>query len=77
MTSTDSPRLTKQASKFWNAMPSHARDQILSNVYCVQCRGAVSIVNVTGTLERGNLVLKGSCAKCGHKVARLVEGADA
>ena len=58
-------------------MPSHARDQILSNVYCTNCRGAVSIVSVTGTLERGNLVLKGDCAKCGSKVARLIEGADA
>jgi len=77
MTSTDSPRLTKQASKFWNAMPAHAREQILSNVYCVHCRGGVSIVNITGTLEGGSLVLKGNCAKCGHEVARLVEGPDA
>ena len=74
---TDAPRLTKQATKFWNAMPSHARAQILANVYCVQCRGAVSITDVSGTLKRGDLVLEGKCGECGHAVARLVEGPNA
>lgn len=74
MTVVSAPRLTKQAAKFWNAMPSHARAQVLANVYCVQCRGAVSIIDVSGTLKRGDLVLEGKCVKCGHEVARLIEG---
>src|SRR5439155_19442706 len=77
MTNVGSPRLTKQASKFWNAMPAHARAQILGNVYCAHCHGPVSVVNVSGTLKRGDLVLEGNCAKCGREVARLVEGPDA
>ena len=71
------PKLTNQASKFWEAIPSRARAQLLANVFCVQCRGAVSIVNASGTLKRGNLILEGRCAKCGHEVARLVEGPEA
>jgi len=71
------PRLTKQAARFWNAMPSHARAQILANVYCTHCRGAVTMVDASGTLRRGDLVLEGKCAKCGHEVARLVEGPEA
>jgi len=58
-------------------MPAHARAQILGNVYCAHCHGPVSIVNVSGTLKRGDLVLEGNCAKCGREVARLVEGPDA
>ena len=60
---TDSPRLTRKAAKFWDAIPSSARTEILANVYCVRCRGAVSIIAASGTLKRGDLVLvKGSRA---------------
>jgi len=58
-------------------MPPHARAQILANVYCAHCRDAVPIVEVSGTLKSGDLVLEGKCAKCGQQVARLVEGPDA
>ncbi len=68
---------TKQASKFWHAIPADARTKLLANVYCGQCRGAVSIVNVLATVKRRDLLLKGNCATCGHEVARLVEGPDA
>ena len=77
MTDVQLPGLTKQASKFWNAVPLGARKAILANVYCGNCRGAVSIVNVTGAVKSGNLVLYGYCAKCGQDVARLVEGSNA
>ena len=71
---TDSPRLTRKAAKFWDAIPSSARTEILANVYCVRCRGAVSIIAASGTLKHGDLVLDGKCGKCGHQVGRLVEG---
>lgn len=38
--------------------------------------GGVSVVNATGALKGGDLVLEGKCAKCGHEVARLVEGPE-
>ena len=77
MTDIQPREFTKQASRFWNGMPEDVRAKILANVYCGHCRGAVSIVNVTGTVKGGNLVLKGSCAQCGQDVARLVEGPNA
>ena len=77
MTEVQLPRLSAQASKLWNAIPIDARRKILGNVFCGHCRGAVSIVNVAGTVKGGDLVLNGNCAVCGHNVARLVEGSNA
>jgi hypothetical protein len=74
MTDNQLTGLTKQASRFWNAIPGDAREKILANVYCGHCRDAVSIVNVSGVVKGGNLVLNGNCAQCGQDVARLVEG---
>src|SRR5450759_4329610 len=77
MTVVQLPRLSAQASKLWNAIPTDARRKILANVFCGHCRGAVSIVNVAGTVKGGDLVLNGNCAVCGHNVARHVEGSNA
>ena len=46
---------------------------LLKIVFCQNCRGSVEIVKFTGEERDGNLVVKGSCAKCGHAVARVVE----
>jgi hypothetical protein len=77
MTVVQLPRLSAQASKLWNAIPIDARRKILANIYCGHCRGAVSIVNVTGKVKGGDLVLNGNCAVCGDDVARLVEVSSA
>ena len=50
------------------------KKEILANVYCSHCRGSIKIVNYTGSINNGDLLLKGNCANCGHEVARLVEG---
>ncbi len=76
MTKPELADFTKQASEFWRGIPSDTRAKLLANVYCGHCRGAVSIVNVTAMIKRGDLLLKGKCATCGHEVARLVEGPE-
>jgi hypothetical protein len=76
MTVVQLPRLSDQASKLWNAIPTDAKKKLLANVFCGHCRGAVSIVNVTGTVKGGDLVLNGNCAVCGHDVARHVESSS-
>ena len=76
MTNPEVVGFTRQASGFWMTIPADTRARLLANVYCGHCRGAVSIVNVTATVKRGDLLLKGNCATCGHEVARLVEGPD-
>jgi hypothetical protein len=50
------------------------RELLLSNVFCSQCRGAVEIVEYSGAMVKGDLILKGKCGTCGRNVARLVEG---
>ena len=37
----------------------------------------VEIVNYCGTVEKGDLILDGTCAVCGHAVARVVETSQA
>lgn len=76
MTNAETPGFAKQAREFWMAIPADARAKLLANVYCAHCRCAVSIANVVAQVTRGDLVLKGNCATCGHDVARLVEQPD-
>ena len=66
-------RFTARAALLWGTIPKEARERILKNVFCAKCRGSVEIIKFTGEEHDGNLVLKGSCAKCGHEVARVVE----
>jgi hypothetical protein len=65
---------SKQALVLWTALPVDAKVKILSNVFCGQCRGAVTIVDYGLELVMPDIVLRGFCATCGHKVARVVEG---
>ena len=76
LTMTDE-QFTPRAAVLWGTIPKKAREQILKNVFCAECRGSVEIINFTGEASEGNLLLKGSCAKCGHPVARLVETSQA
>ena len=69
-------KFTTRAAVLWSTIPKEARTQILANVFCVKCRGAVEIVNVSGEEENGDLILNGSCAKCGNKVVRVVETSE-
>jgi hypothetical protein len=64
---------TPQAAVLWGTIPQVARAQILTNVFCVKCRDSVQIMNFTGEERNGDVYLKGSCAKCGHEVVRVVE----
>ena len=76
MTESKLPSFSPKASIFWAAIPVEMKHKIIANVYCSHCRGAVTIINFAGAVKRGDLLLQGSCAVCGHVVARLVEGAD-
>lgn len=56
------------------ALPVDARSKILSNVWCGQCRTAVTICDYSTDFDDGVVVLRGFCGTCGHKVARVLEG---
>ena len=65
--------LTPKAKKIWDSIPGDIRLKILNNVYCVQCREMTGIGNFTGKIEKGMLVLRGVCTRCGGEVARVIE----
>lgn len=67
---------TPRAAVMWGAIPKEARERILANVFCVKCRTSVQITNFTGDERKGDVYLKGACAKCGHEVVRVVETSE-
>lgn len=73
MTESKPRTFSPQAAKRWASIPLNSQESILANVYCTNCHKAVQIVNFTGNIELGDLLLRGNCAVCKHKVVRLVE----
>jgi hypothetical protein len=70
-------QFTAQAAVLWGTIPREARERLLKNVFCAECRGSVEIIKFTCEERDGNLVIKGSCAKCGNEVVRVVETSQA
>ncbi len=66
-------QFTKPAKKFWDSIPENIREELLENVWCSNCSEVTTIINFKGTIESGDLILRGECRRCGYKVARLVE----
>ena len=69
-------QFTTSAAVLWSVIPIAAREHILKNVFCGQCRGAVEIVKFTGHEENGDIVMEGQCANCGHAVVRVIESSE-
>lgn len=70
---TSGTPFTPEAAKRWERIPEWAQQQILRNVFCVTCRGAVPMVLETARMMKRELILNGKCQHCGNAVARLVE----
>lgn len=64
--------MAEEALKLWMSLPADTRRLLLSNVWCVECRKAVTIVDYHAELK-GVVVLEGFCGTCGHKVARVID----
>lgn len=60
----------------WGTIPKEARERILAKVWRVKCRTSVEITNFTGEERRGDVILKGACAKCGQEVVPMVETSE-
>lgn len=67
-------KISNKALKMWMDLPICDRRKILSNVWCPDCRTAVTICDYSAELDGGVVVLRGFCGICGHKVARVLEG---
>ena len=65
--------MVKEALKIWMELPADIRSKILSNVWCPDCK-ITTICDYSTEFDGGFVVLRGFCATCGHKVARVLEG---
>lgn len=65
---------TDKAQALWNSIPKEDQYVLLTNVWCTNCRKAVTITNYNGRLEGNSLVLTGKCSVCSGIVARVIEG---
>ena len=65
--------LTPQAFRIWINIPGDIQLKILNNVWCRTCSDTTGIGSVSGKVEKGMLILKGICTRCGNPVARVIE----
>lgn len=70
---TMSENFTSQALKLWQKVPAWAQEKLLANVYCGNCVAMTTIVDFSGEVVGGDIVLSGVCKNCGSKVARVIE----
>jgi len=68
-------QFTDKAKHLWDKMPMAEKTMILNNVWCVGCSKVTTIVDYSGSVKKGDLVLNGKCQRCRGDVARLVESA--
>ena len=67
------PKFTPKAQKLWEAIPPATRLRLLNNVWCANCVSVNGIGEIAGRVEKGDLILRGVCTRCGGPVARLIE----
>ena len=67
------PKFSPPARKLWTQIPKEQQARLIHNVWCASCRGETTMINFTGKVVSGNLVLEGACQRCKGPVARFVE----
>lgn len=73
--SADLPGFSARARVGWNRLSPTSRLKLLNNVWCVACRVGTSMAIDGASAAGPDLVLRGTCTKCGGEVARVVEDA--
>lgn len=69
----DPTGFSPRAIAAWDAIPPEIRVRLLNNFWCGVCRTTASVDLRSGSVSRGDLVLRGYCTRCGSEIARLVE----
>ena len=64
---------TPAARKRWERLTPKLQAMLLGNVWCRGCRQAGAMRLLSAKIEKGQLVLHGTCETCGEPVARVVE----
>lgn len=70
----EGPAFTAPAARRWRELDPRLQMLILNHVWCVGCEATTTIIEPTGHIVRGDLILEGTCLRCGGEVRRLVEG---
>lgn len=65
--------MSPQAKKLWEQIPQRIRVRLLNNVWCVACGKETGVGNAKAVVEKGDIVIRGSCTACGGEVARVIE----
>ena len=68
--------MSPQAKKLWEKIPTKIRVKLLNNVWCGRCLGMCSVGNAKAIVKDGDIIIEGTCTKCGNNVARLIEGSQ-
>lgn len=61
------------ASKKWLQIPVEIRKKLEGNVFCSSCKGTTTIIDYSVHESGSDVVLRGFCKTCGHKVARVID----
>jgi hypothetical protein len=56
----------------WKKIEGLVQKQILTNVWCNNCRTSVSISLKSTEMIQEDLVLRGKCKRCEHDVCRVI-----
>ncbi|HDL02078.1 MAG TPA: hypothetical protein ENH23_07580 [candidate division Zixibacteria bacterium] len=67
---------SREAKARWDKIPRYAQMKLLENVWCTECSDITSILLDSAEMEQRNLILRGTCNKCGGEVCRLIEPED-
>jgi len=73
MVNANQPTFTASAQRLWERISPLSQKKVLDNVWCSACRKATTMIEYSGQVREGDLLLTGRCATCGKKVARLLE----
>jgi len=69
----DEPNFTPLAKRRWAEPGGDFRVRVLNRVWCVRCRDSTVIVDYSGKIKQGDLILQGRCIACRGPLARLIE----
>ena len=61
------------AYREWMKLPEDARDMFLNNALCINCGVASFAKGYNIRRDKYGIVIEGTCAKCGEKIARVVD----
>lgn len=67
------PIFSPPAAKLRGKLPKDEQLALLANVYCGNCKDAVTIISFNGTVLKRDLILNGQCKVCGDHNTRVIE----